>query len=210
MRIFNILLIVWIILLGSCKKDIYNTVVNGKVIHSGTKLPIEGVTVVIENEVSFTPSHLDSTITDIDGNFHIELPNENGAWLYLKKKGYTFHYSSLDNVVGYLTSYPNGTTDNVVLEMFSEAIFQPILVGDAPTSSDSLFFERLTYDKHHNGRMREYTVEGPFIPYDNGGLIRGDVYTYYWLKYKSLGNWTEGVDSVYVKSFETFTDTIYY
>ena len=204
------ILIISFAAVASCKKDKYNTIVSGKVIHSGTKLPIEGVTVVIANEVSFTPSHSDSSVTDANGNFSIELPNENGAWIHLRKVGYTFHYSSLNNVVGYLTSYPNGVTNNVVLEMYSEAIFKPILVGYSPTPNDSLFFERLTYTKDHNGRMRAYTGEGPFVPYDNGGLIRGDVYTYYWLKYKSTGNWKESIDSVYVKAFETFTDTIYY
>ncbi|MGB0391098.1 MAG: hypothetical protein ACPGVC_05780 [Salibacteraceae bacterium] len=210
MKILGIILVFGLLFFNGCKKEEYHTTVKGKVIHSSTKLPIEGVTVVIENEVSFNPSHLDSTVTNENGYFHLELPNENGAWVYLKKMGYTFHYSSLDNVTGYLTSYPNGVTENVVLEMYSEATFKPILQGVSPSINDSLFFERLTYDKDHNGRMRSFTGLGPFIPYDNGGYIRGDTYTYYWLRYKLQGSWTERIDSVFVKSFETFTDTIYY
>jgi len=102
--------------LGSCKKEVGTVIVEGRVINVGTQQPIEGVTVVIENEVSFTPGHLDSTFTNANGEFHIELENEESAWIYLRKEGYTFQSSSLNNVVGYLTSYPNGTTDNVVLQ----------------------------------------------------------------------------------------------
>jgi len=41
-------------------------------------------------------------------------------------------------------------------------------------------------------------------------LVIGDFFNPYWIKYQIDGQWKEKIDSVYVKSFETFTDTIYY
>jgi hypothetical protein len=56
---------------------------------------------------------------------------------------------------------------------------------------------------------------GPYDIFDVGGgrdgsLIRGDLYYRYGINYTKNGVWHVKVDSVYVKAFETFTDTIYY
>ncbi|MGB0391097.1 MAG: hypothetical protein ACPGD5_05980, partial [Salibacteraceae bacterium] len=142
--LFGIILI-GLIFISSCKKEVGNVIVEGRVINLGTQQPIEGVTVVIENEVSFTPSHLDSTFTDADGNFHIELPNEKDAWIYLRKDGWTFHSSSLNNVTGYLTYYPNGITSNVKLEMYPDAWFGGVFENENPTQSDTFYFNELPY-----------------------------------------------------------------
>ena len=91
MKAIGIILLGWLLVLGSCKKDKYPTIVEGTVINVGTQQPIEGVKEVIANEVSFSPSHTDTAITDANGNFSIELPNENGAWIHLRKIGWTFH-----------------------------------------------------------------------------------------------------------------------
>ena len=178
-------------------------------------MPIEGVTVVIENEVSFNPSHLDSTVTDVNGNFSIELPNENGAWVYLKKSGYTFHSSSLNNVVGYLTSYPTRTTSGVKLEMYPKAWFGGVFLSTTPSINDSLYYMRLAYSTlvdYLGGGDRLFKGLGPFSASTNpdGSLIRGDLFYRYGINYTKNGVWYVKVDSVYVGAFETFTDTIYY
>ena len=53
-----------------------------------------------------------------------------------------------------------------------------------------------------------------FGPYDvgsgDGYLIRGDLFYRFGINYTKNGVWYVKVDSVYVKAFETFTDTIYY
>ncbi|MGK0285645.1 MAG: energy-coupling factor transporter transmembrane protein EcfT, partial [Salibacteraceae bacterium] len=54
MRFLGIVFLFWIVILASCKKEVGNVIVEGRVINVGTQQPIEGVTVVIENEVSFT------------------------------------------------------------------------------------------------------------------------------------------------------------
>ena len=203
-----------IISISSCKKDKYTTIVEGTVINVGTQLPIAGVTVVIENEVSFTPSHLDSTVTDVNGNFHIELPDENGAWVYLKKSGYTFHSSSLNNVVGYLTSYSAGTTSGVKLEMYPKAWFNGKFLSTDSSVDDTLYFNPLTYFGlvNYGGGGLLRTGIGPHKAFagNNGSLIRGDLYFRFGINYTKNGVWYVKVDSVYVGAFETFTDTIYY
>ena len=139
------ILVFSVVLIASCKKDKYTTIVEGTVINVGTQLPIEGVKVVIANEVSFSPSHTDTAVTDANGNFSIELPDENGAWIHLRKIGWTFHSSSLNNVVGYQTSYPAGTTSGVKLEMYPDAWFQGVFTNLTPRPTDTLLFEHLTY-----------------------------------------------------------------
>ena len=145
MRAIGIILLGWLLVLASCKKDKYTTVVEGRVINVGTKMPIEGVKVVIANEVSFSPSHTDTAITDANGNFSIELPDENGAWIHLRKIGWTFHSSSLNNVVGYQTSYPAGTTSGVKLEMYPKAWFDGKFLSTNPSPNDSMYYKPLTY-----------------------------------------------------------------
>ena len=215
MRLLSVFSIVFLLAFSSCKKEVGNVIVEGRVINVGTQQPIEGVVVVIENEVSFSPSHLDSTVTDASGNFSIELPDENGAWVYLKKQGYTFHSSSLNNVVGYLTSYPAGTTSGVKLEMYSDARFNPTFQNTISLNDDSLYFNALPYSTSINyGGGGELLFEG-VGPYkyskgDDGSLVRGDLYFRFGLNYTKNGEWFVKVDSVYVGAFETFTDTIYY
>ena len=146
MKLFSLFVLTFLLVFSSCKKEVGNVIVEGLVINVGTQQPIEGVTVVIENEVSFTPSHLDSTFTNANGEFSIELPNEEDAWIYLRKDGYTFHSSSLNNVTGYLTYYPNGTTTNVKLEMYPKAWFAGKFLSTNPSVNDSLYYDnRLTY-----------------------------------------------------------------
>ncbi|MGK0285233.1 MAG: hypothetical protein ACI9GM_000266, partial [Salibacteraceae bacterium] len=204
-----------LIFFSSCKKEVGNVIVEGRVINVGTQQPIEGVTVVIENEVSFTPSHLDSTFTNANGEFRIELPNEEDAWIYLRKDGYTFHSSSLNNVTGYLTYFPVGTTSGVKLEMYPDAWFDGKFLSTNPSSNDSLYYKPLTYSGSINyggGGIRLLRGVGPFdvSSADIGSLIRGDLYYRYGLNYTKNGEWFVKVDSVYVGAFETFMDTIYY
>jgi len=53
---------------------------------------------------------------------------------------------------------------------------------------------------------------GPYDIFDgdNGSLCRGDLFYRFGINYTKNGVWYVKVDSVYVKAFETFTDTIYY
>ena len=214
MRAIGIILLGWLLVLGSCKKDKYTTVVEGTVINVGTQLPIEGVKVVIANEVSFSPSNTDTTVTDANGNFSIELPNENGAWIHLRKIGWTFHSSSLNNVVGYQTSYPAGTTSGVKLEMYPDAWFDGKFLSTSPSIVDTFYFQKLTYFGIINygggGRLRLGSGPHEISTVEPGSLIRGDLYYRYGINYTKNGVWYVKVDSVYVKAFETFTDTIYY
>jgi hypothetical protein len=214
MRFLGIVFLFWIVILASCKKEVGNVIVEGRVINVGTQQPIEGVTVVIENEVSFTPSHLDSTFTNANGEFRIELPNEEDAWIYLRKDGWTFHSSSLNNVTGYLTYYPVGMTSNVKLEMYPDAWFGGVFQNIIPVQSDTFCFKDLPYMTfiNYGGSGNCFSRIGPYDVYDGGKgrLIRGDMFFRYGINYTKNGEWFVKVDSVYVGAFETFTDTIYY
>ena len=214
MRLLSVFSIIFLLAFSSCKKEVGNVIVEGRVINVGTQQPIEGVTVVIENEVSFNPSHLDSTVTDENGFFHIELPNEEDAWIYLRKDGYTFHSSSLNNVTGYLTYYSVGTTSNVKLEMYPDAWFGGVFENENPTQSDTFYYKEQPYftSIRYGGGGISFSRMGPYDVFDagKGSLIRGDLYYRYGINYTKNGEWFVKVDSVYVGAFETFTDTIYY
>lgn len=43
-----------------------------------------------------------------------------------------------------------------------------------------------------------------------GLYANGDFYYHYWMKYQVHGVWKERLDSVFIKSFTTYTDTIFY
>ena len=201
----------------SCRDKEYTTIVEGTVVNLGTQKPLEGVKVFMENEVSFYPGKLDSTITDKNGFFRIELMNEDGAWLYLQMNDYVFYPRGLTNSIGSLTYYSSGSINTVKLEMYPYARFKPVFMSSHPSSDDTLYFHSLGYA--FSGNKLNYGGGGGRMydgasPYDyggrNGSLIRGDVYYRFGLNFKKDGEWFVKIDSIIADAHEIYTDTIYY
>ena len=57
---------------------------------------------------------------------------------------------------------------------------------------------------------RFIAVDNRNILEESGPFAVGDTYAEYQIAYTRNGQWETKIDSVYIKSFETFTDTIYY
>ena len=93
-----------------------------------------------------------------------------------------------------------------------------VFLSTTPSINDSLYYMRLAYSTpvdYLGGGDILMSGLGPYDIFDVGGgrdgsLIRGDLYYRYGINYTKNGVWHVKVDSVYVKAFETFTDTIYY
>jgi hypothetical protein len=218
------------ILLGaSCDENKeYHTIVRGKVINVGSKAPIDSVLVVIRDgipsgggwfDLGNTSSDKKSyTYTDKNGFFEIELIGEHSAYLGLSKKGYLYEFNEGGSVIGY-KYFSNRVFENEILEMKADAWFKPILKSkEISHNTDTLFFEILSnhrseYDIIHGnpygitGFHCEFYGIGPFT-YSYRSI--GDTYLPFRIALKRQSIKTIRIDSVYIKSFDTYADTIYY
>lgn len=226
MRIRNIVCLLIIALVFSkCKKDEPLTIVEGQVINYGSKEPIDSAIVTLQSGVgSGTPiSDFGSnktkgngseniTYTDKNGYFKIQLHGEQ-PFLFCGKKGYTFI-----NPDGGETIYAIGQGThkiNVILRLKSKAYFNPYFVCRQKRSNDD------------GTVMDQYCIEGDdfvcstvsaqygnkieqLYSNDSIGLVTGDKYTRFRLRYKIFGVDYSKTDSVLVKGQTVFRDTIWY
>lgn len=213
----------------SCVKNKeYHAIVRGKVINAGSKAPIDSVLVVLKDGISSGGGWFDLgntssdkksyTYTDKEGFFELELIGEYSAYLGLSKKGYLYEFNEGGSVIGY-KPFSDGLFENEILEMKADAWFNPILKSkEISNNTDTLFFEILSnhrseYDITHGnpygitGFDREFYGIGPFT-YSYRSI--GDTYQPFRMSLKRQGIKTIKIDSVYVKSFCTYEDTIYY
>jgi hypothetical protein len=218
----NLLIIFALInfILVSCedKEERSLTVAEGYVIHSGTKKPLEGVRVSIWDGLPSTdPLSTDSkssgnyhvTFTDSTGFFHIEL-NAKEPVMFLSKQDYTFEYHIDGAVIGIIPLMV-GENKNLLFEMDAWAYFNPWLKGSNSLINDTVLFDLISSNGIKEGWLCTYKGNGPFkFSSFDGYLAKGDKFKIYWLKYQIHGMWYERLDSVYIPSFTTFSDTIYY
>lgn len=206
----------------ACSKDHeYTTRVSGVVLNYGSKEPIDSVLIGLKDGVgasgfSVLPASTDKrsvTYTDADGRFDIELSGEYGAFLFMEKEGYEF-----TNIE--VKPYEDGDHDNEVLEMYAPAFFNPYFVSNTTNKNFSIKMPLVSkstlgssnYRFDFPGGVYEFEGEGPhqlgelFGPYK--GI--GDTYIPYRMTVERNGKTTVNQDSVYIKSFETYRDTIYY
>lgn len=216
MRISKYILFLLTILL-SCKKETSLTIIEGKVINAGSKIPIDSVLVTLQDGIGSANtigSHQSTTTyTDKDGYFKISMKCE-APFLWLTKKGYEFvvmNEGAGQSVKGY---YP-GLHKNEILGLWAQAYFNASFIGLNCTSTDTSV---IGADEGNHVPLAwikigiVFTGKGPhFGNLSNNGLYAwGDKYFPYWIVYQIQGTWHEKVDSVYIKSFTTYTDTIYY
>ncbi|SKB30319.1 hypothetical protein SAMN03080601_00102 [Alkalitalea saponilacus] len=209
-----------------CKESTYTTVVEGVVINTGSRQGIDSVLVTLQDGVSGTAGgfNLDmntssgkknQVYTDANGAFRVELTGEHRPWLNVGKKGYAFYLSDRENVMGSQLSFPTGYTGDVVIEMSAEASFAPVLFSKEATGGDVVRFNDLPYEKLDtlsdiNKFIRTFNGVGPFAPYRNGVWSIGDKYRRYYIELNRDNTFHSRIDSVYIKAFETYRDTIYY
>ncbi len=229
-------------LLGCARDDEFTTHVSGKVVNRFTQEPIPDVYVLLKDGIgasgviiidSETASDKRSeTYTDANGAFSLELTGSFYPALGASKVGYEFDPDWTDGVGEGFKSYAlgGGSHENQVLEMETQAGFNPIFESTVPVNpTDSLIilFQDTRRDLPANQIKRRLNSgwntlyvgqqASRFISADTPEELNkpvapttGDTYTPYQIAYTRNGQWETKIDSVYIKSFETFTDTIYY
>lgn len=210
----------------SCKKEndepkLPHTIAEGTIIHSGTKHPLDSVRVSIWNgmpcsdplgcDKSNEKHYYDTTYTNKDGYFHIEIDGHEPT-MFLYKKDYSFEYSIQGAVIGIIPLL-ECENRNLKFEMDAPAWYRPccfmsnnLQITDTTYYGEGSVINPSSWTFYLGNGPHELTYRA--IP--EGWKVKGDKYAYYWLKYQINGEWHEKIDSVYIKSFTTYTDTIYY
>jgi hypothetical protein len=202
-----------------CKKD-NTTTVEGTIVNSGTKEPLDSVMVVLQDGIAAggalgggntvgNGSRV-TTYTKANGYFKISIQSES-PFLGIKKDRYSTDIG--------MESFKSGGNYSVRLEMDAEAYFQPILKSkDGGTTDDIVkFLDGYTYpiwadfEQYGSSTSEKFYGKGPFSLYHTSSPnAKGDIYRTF-----KIGLWRNNdviikIDSVYIKSFTTFKDTIYY
>jgi hypothetical protein len=220
---------IFFVIISSCKKDekenietLPYTEVYGKVISTGSNKPVEGVRVSIWDGLPDTgplsggsykgSGEYDTTLTDVNGNFHIGI-NGKEPVLYLYKKGYTFEYNVEGAVIGIMPLNAGDVYDNIKINLDAIAYYNPVLVNLYPQKgNDTLII--YSYSKHVLPfDVSHYIGNGPFKFYISdkyGYQILGDSYVKFKLEFQRNNSWHTKFDSSYVIQGEIFADTIYY
>jgi hypothetical protein len=221
-----ILIILFLSTLFACKKDdktLIDTTIEGIVINTGSRKPVYNVKVIAVNGVSTYDTFLGTndnsgsviyaiTYTDSNGKFSVTVKG-NYPCIFLEKTGYrfvVFTYGSSDNYKSYIAGK---TYKNEILELWADAYFNPVFKGLSCINTDSVYFDegkciplaftKTTYINYGNGPFSNYAGS-------KGWKGIGDKYFSYWMKYQIHRVWHERIDSVLIKSFTTYSDTIYY
>jgi hypothetical protein len=196
--------------------------VTGTVVNKHSKIPIEGVTVKItdgdgagsilgSNE---TPQAV-STITDVNGQFSLELTSESPILgVTASKENYEMDTDGVDGL-----SLGQGS-HSVTVEMNGFTEFDGFFLKNSgpENSTDTLYLGILSYERLdenlYNLSTREKVGVGPFefiVAVNGSASVYGDAYLRYKLVHKSEGIWKTVIDSIFLPmSAEVYRDTIYY
>jgi hypothetical protein len=215
------------VIISCCKKEeikpaLPHTIAEGYVIHSGTKMPLDSVRVSIWNGMpcsdplgcndgSIEKHFYDTTYTNSKGFFHIEIDGHEPI-MFLYKKDYSFEYNVQGAVIGIIPLLEGENLD-LLFEMDAPAHFKPCcFIGLNCLDSDTTFYGEGSIINPPS--FPYYLGKGPHIltyrSIPDGWLVKGDKYSYFWFKYQINGVWNSKIDSVYIKSFTSYTDTLYY
>jgi hypothetical protein len=221
---------IWI---SNCKKesvepDVPVIKINGKVLNSGTKLPIEGVWVYLTDgypsggfldtgDKHRHTNNRDSSLTDSSGYYKLSIHAYEPV-LSLYKEGYSFEYHFEGAVIGIVPLNPGLNYADFNLEMNASAFFDPIFQNKYKNEDDILKFFDINPDTFAriNGfddKVLHLSHFGysPFRPYEDYPMpVVGDKYHIFLLEIERSGKEFITPDSVYIKSFTTYTDTIFY
>jgi hypothetical protein len=220
-NILTVLSISLLCLVGfSCGKKKYHTVISGKVINYGSKAPIDSVLVVLQDGVSSSGSIIDGNTssdskdmvyTNNNGEFRVELKGEHHPYLWWSKKKHERYDPEYGREI---KPYSEGIYENEILELQADAFFDGKFKIDQGLPEDTLNVKILVI-----GFGLGYYIENGFKRNCDGTrycgftiplTLPGHTYYVYDVNYKKNGLWYHKLDSIYIKSFETFKDTIYF
>jgi hypothetical protein len=222
MRNIIIISLLLSIIVASCEEDVPHNIAEGVIVHSGTKKPLEGVKVYMYDGVGHSSGWVDiggsdtkgnnrddSTVTDANGFFHIELDAEEPV-LYLYKEGYSFEYTMGGAVIG-VVPLSTGVNKNLKFELDAWAYLNPWFIGKKCLTNDTMIFDIVSKEGVTEGWQHTFIGKGPhkYSSFE-GYPMKGDTYKNYIIKYQNNGMWFSKIDSVYVPSFSTWSDTIWY
>ncbi len=215
---FLLILLSGMIFISSCEKKVRTTttIVSGTVINAGSKQPIDSVKVTLLDGVSTageiisgntTSGNKNVAYTDKEGKFRVEITGEYEAYIAFSKEKYEAPNGGL------IKYFSKGIHDNEIFEMKAEAFFWPTISTTKLTSYTS--FCPLYYDDNNcwSGWSESWsgTQTRKIYNVDLGGFrCIGDKYMRFKIEFLLNNEWNTKIDSVYIKSFETYRDTIYY
>jgi hypothetical protein len=223
MRYLYILFFITTVAILGCKKKTPVTHVNGTVINTGTKQPIAGILVVMQDGVGNNTGGLSpgsknvgsgatqQITTSADGRFSFSFQGE-APVIWAEHTQYRF--LNPNGAYEIYTMVAGKDYSNLQLTMDAYAWFNPILKGHNSDKTDSMLLV--------GGELLIPPMGGGYFTYEGNGpykfteglkglIARGDLYYPYGIKWQEHGVWQAGrTDSVYIKSFAIYTDTIYY
>ncbi len=220
---FLLILLSGMLFISACEKKDRTTIVSGKVINAGSKQPIDSVKVSLLDGVStageIIPGNTTSgkkniAYTDKEGKFRVEITGDYEPFLSLSKQDYEAPQGGL--VIGVEWGNDNAYK---VYEMKANAWFNPVVAPRSEFSSGIIC--PAVYNQYY-GCECEYLLkslpETPMKVFDRKDLLGnfgwsqygGDTYQLYKIEVNRNGVKQIIIDSVYIKSLETYTDTIYF
>ncbi len=224
-EIFSLALVIIMINLMSCEIKVKTTVVYGMVIDAGSKQPIDSVLVTLLDGVSTSggiiPGNTTSGIknvayTDKDGKFRVEITGEYSPFIALSKPRYAAPHGGLINSVKW------GVENSMLYEMVAPSHFCGKFHNIGDTVQELKIAIIGPYDLNDTSQsMDGDNVEGWQLVYRTNKTIYdicqgnriydagiGNSFQRYQLRIKRNNSWEKRLDSVYIKGFETYTDTI--
>jgi hypothetical protein len=228
-----IIICIFALSIQSCKKnkDKGDLIVEGKVINIGTREPIESVLVILYGGNPFSNPLMpgvntyppngnnDTAYSNRNGEFYLKLKDESAAYLGWIKDGYKngkiIWYTDDDfkNISeGSGNKFFKSGTKYIIIQYEAECTFNPVFKKTGINSKNDTLIVSITTYNHPTSFSDPvvYVGKSPFIFERDRGYCTGNKYFHFKLYYTDSGIWKTKIDSVYVKSFETYSDTIYY
>ncbi len=204
-----------LVIAASCEKKERTTVVSGTVINAFSNQPIDSVKVSLLDGVStageIIPGNTSSGLSNVaytnkEGKFKVQITGEYEPFLAFSKQDYKAPNGGLIQNVDW-----GSNTNDYVCKMIAKAWFNPVLAPKESFLSGSICPAKIPdiycFDLPHSPSQapERFEWDGHY-----GWGANGDTYRWYILKFNRNGDYIEVIDSVYIKSLETYTDTIYF
>lgn len=227
MKFYSFILI---FLIAGCEEPERTYRVSGIVRNWGSKQPMEGATVAIQDflaagsirdELRATPGRYFEVLTDANGYFELSIKSRENVFVWAGMDGpkhYSFDPNHTDGISIGVRGVSPGNNAGLILELQSYTTFNPLFqkkVNRLPT--DSVYIGMGSWFRPFgiiDYNTEPYVGEGPFYyarrEDSDWPLTVGDVYILYKIKQKINGVWMEKLDSVYVPGQINYNETIYY
>ena len=230
--IIYILILSLIVISCTSEPEEKTTIVSGIVINKGSRKPVEGIIVHLRDGVGssgFTLINSQTSsgkiaefITNSKGEFVVEITGIYTPFLSVATPvGYD---DWIYDGVGVRGFKPGSTNEGIVLEIVTNAQFCGIFKSKSPADSlkidildysdinKSYYISTLSHKNYCDGMVCSKS-DSPLYFCENWILFGreiGDRYLRFKLYIKRNNLWQSKIDSVYLKGFETYRDTIYY